>query len=347
MAIRIGDRDIGQGGAFIVAEAGVNHNGDLAIAHQLVDAAVDAGADAIKFQTFKAEKVMSARAPKAAYQKEATDNAESQLDMVKPFEFPPEVFEELYRYCQRQGITFLSTPFDADSADFLVELGVTAVKIPSGEVTNIPFIEHVAGKGRPIILSTGMANLGEVDAAVRAIRGMGNEDCVLMHCVSNYPSEPADTNLRAMATMKEAFAWPVGYSDHTLGIEIALAAVALGACVIEKHITLDCGLPGPDHRASLEPDGLQALVAGIRKVERSLGHGRKEPVASEAATADVARRSLVAAADLRAGAVLDEGMIEILRPGTGLPPMMRLHLVGRTLKKDVEAGALFSLSDLE
>ena len=325
---------------FIIAEAGVNHNGSLEMAHQLVGVAVQAGADAVKFQTFKAEKVISPQAPKADYQKGTTDPDESQLDMVKRLELSFDAFRELYAYCQQQGILFMSTPFDEESADFLADLGVAVFKIASGELTNLPFLAHVARKGKPMIVSTGMARLGEVETAVNAIEKVGNRDFVLLHCVSNYPAEPADINLRAMQTMATAFGVPVGYSDHTLGIEVALAAVALGACVIEKHFTLDRSLPGPDHRASLEPNELAELVRGIRTVEAALGHGRKEPAASEANTAAVARRSLVAARDIPAGVVLTEEMIASRRPGTGLPPAMAEYIIGRHTRANISAGTI-------
>ena len=342
-AIDVGGRKVGPGHpCFIVAEAGVNHNGNLELARQLVDVAVQAGADAVKFQTFRAEKVISPQAPKAAYQLQTTDTGESQLDMVKRLELPFDAFGELYAYCQDEAILFMSTPFDEESADFLADLGVAVFKIPSGEITNLPFLAHVARKGKPMIVSTGMSYLGEVEAAVRTIEEAGNHALVLLHCVSNYPADPADINLRAMQTMAMAFGAPVGYSDHTPGIEVALAAVALGARVIEKHFTSDRGLPGPDHQASLEPDELAALVRGIRTVEAALGHGRKEPVASEANTAAVARKSLVAAKDIPAGAVLAEELITIKRPGTGLPPAMRPYLIGRTARMTIPAGAMLT-----
>ena len=331
---------------FIMAEAGVNHNGMLEMARQLVEVAVQAGANAVKFQTFKAERVVSPQAPKAAYQLETTDEAESQLDMVKRLELSFDAFRELFAYCQQQGILFMSTPFDEDSADFLADLGVPAFKIPSGEITNLSFLAHVARKGKPMIVSTGMAYLDEVRTAVSTIEKTGNRDLVLLHCVSNYPANPADANLRAMITMAEAFDMPVGYSDHTLGIEVSLAAVALGACVIEKHFTLDRKLSGPDHQASLEPDELAALVRGVRKVEEALGHGRKEPAARELEIAAVARRSLVAAQDIPVGSTLTEGLIAIRRPGTGLPPAMLDQVVGRKVKRHIPAGTLLRLDML-
>jgi N-acetylneuraminate synthase len=327
---------------FIIAEAGVNHNGDLGLARDLVDVAAKAGADAVKFQTFKAELVVTRGAPKADYQLRTTGALESQFDMVKRLELPTEAFGQLMAYCQERGILFLSSPFDEGSADLLEGLEVPCFKIASGEITNIPFLEHVARKGKPMIVSTGMADLGEVEIAVRVIEAIGNREVVLLHCVSNYPTEPRDVNLRAMHTMSHAFGLPVGYSDHTLGIEVPLAAVALGACAIEKHFTLDRRLPGPDHRASLEPEELAAMVRGIRTVEASLGHGRKQPATSEANTAAVARRSLVAARHIPGGTRLTQDLIATLRPGTGLPPALRDQVVGRVAKADIPEGALLS-----
>ena len=342
--VNISDRQVGpEQPCFIIAEAGVNHNGDLEMARQLVDVAAQAGADAVKFQTFIAEKVVSPAASKAAYQMETTDTGESQLDMVKRLELPFDAFRELYDYCQAKDILFMSTPFDKESVDFLADLDVAVFKIPSGEITNLPFLTHVACKGKPMIVSTGMSYLGEVEAAVRTIEEAGNHDFVLLHCVSNYPADPANVNLRAMQTLAMAFGVPVGYSDHTTGIEVSLAAVAMGACVIEKHFTLDRSLPGPDHRASLEPGELTALVRGIRTVEASLGHGRKEPAASEANTAAVARKSLVAAQDISAGTQLTRDLVAIMRPGTGLPPTALPYLLDRTVRVDVPAGTLFNL----
>lgn len=345
--VHIGSRKVGAGEpTFVIAEAGVNHNGSLELARQLVDAAGGAGADAVKFQTFRAERLVSRTAPKAEYQRERTDAMESQLDMLLRLELPPEAHRELHSYCQQRGIIFLSTPFDTASADLLDELKVPAFKIGSGEITNWPLLEYVARKGKPVILSTGMSYLSEVDEAVRVIQRAGCGELILLHCVSTYPADPADANLRVIATMAAAFGVPVGYSDHTLGIEVALAAAALGACVIEKHFTVDRNLPGPDQRASLEPDELTVLVRGIRTVEAALGDGRKEPVAGEANTMAVARRSLVAARDLLSGTVLTEELIAVRRPGSGLPPAMRSCLVGRTVRTAVPAGSLLRLEML-
>ena len=323
---------------FIIAEAGVNHNGNLEIARQLIKVAANAGTDAIKFQTFQAEKLATVDAPKADYQKKTTAKQESQYGMLCRLELSAEAHRDLIATCEEKGILFLSSPFDEQSADFLEELGVPAFKIPSGEITNLPFLQHIASKGKPLILSTGMASIGEVEAAVQTIRATGNPSLVLLHCVSNYPTDPVDVNLRAMQTMAAAFGVPVGFSDHTLGIEVALAAVALGACVIEKHFTLDRHLPGPDHQASLEPQELASLVQGIRKVEAALGHGRKEPAASEARIAAVARKSLVAIQDIKAGTILTEELIASRRPGTGIAPGMRSHLIGRTARCFIPAG---------
>jgi N,N'-diacetyllegionaminate synthase len=316
------------------------------MARRLIDVAAEAGADAVKFQTFRAEALVTASAPKAEYQLQTTSEQESQLEMLQRLELPKTAYPELQMHCDQRGILFLSTPFDESAADFLDQIGVLAFKISSGDVTNIPLLEHVARKGKPVILSTGMSDMNEVGKAVQTIRNGGCEDLVLLQCVSNYPANPADVNLRAMQTMATEFDVPVGYSDHTTGIEVALAAVALGACVIEKHFTLDRNLPGPDHRASLEPPELAAMIEGIRKVEAALGDGRKARAASEADTARAARRSLTAAQDLSAGTRLTRDMIAIQRPGTGLSPALLSSVVGRTVCVNVRAGSLLSLEML-
>ena len=345
--LEIAGRKLGSGyPCFIIAEAGVNHNGDVEMAKQLVDVAVEAGADAVKFQSGNPEKLASAIAPKAEYQLQTTDESESQLDMIRRLVLSAEEHYELQAYCQVGGIPFMSSPFDEESADLLADMNVPVFKIPSGEITNLPFLAHVARKGKPMIVSTSMAFLSEVETAVRTIEEAGNREFTLLHCVSNYPADPADANLLAMRTMSTAFGVPVGYSDHTPGIEVAIAAVVLGACVIEKHLTLDRNMPGPDHRASLEPDEFAAMVRGIRTAEAALGHGRKEPVASEANTASVARKSLIAERDIPAGTTLTEELIAIKRPGTGLPPAMRPYLIGRTVRTPIPAGALITLDML-
>ncbi len=342
--LSVANREIGRGRpCFVIAEAGVNHNGDLDMACRMIDVAADAGADAVKFQTFNAIRVVTVDAPKADYQQRNTGDNASQLNMLRRLELSSDAHRMLLKRCQDRALTFMSTPFDEDSADFLDELGVPVYKVASGEVTNLPFLDHVARKGKPVIVSTGMCNLGEVEAAVDVIRQSGNEQVVLLHCVSNYPARATDVNLRAMNTLAAAFGMPVGYSDHTEGIEVALASVAMGACVVEKHYTLDRKLPGPDHIASVEPDEFARLVQGIRVVESAMGDGRKVPTASEANTAAVARRSLVAASSVRRGTVLTNELIAVRRPGTGLPPSMREQLVGRIAREDIPAGALLTL----
>ncbi len=327
---------------FVIAEAGVNHNGDVEKACRLIDIAAGAGADAVKFQTFKAERVAAVEAPKAGYQLQTTDAAESQLDMLRRLELPREAHEMLKRRCDTSGIEFMSTPFDPDSADFLASLGVRRFKIGSGELTNLPFLAHVARHGRPMILSTGMANLDEIAIAIKTVRDAGVDDISLLHCVSNYPADPADVNLRAMATMADAFHLPVGLSDHTTGIAVATGATALGATIIEKHFTLDRNLPGPDHRASIDPAGLKAMIEAIRTVAVALGSGDKRPAQSEMENRTLVRRSLVAACDIPEGAKLDGTMIDIRRPGTGLPPAERDRLIGRRTRRAISSGDLLA-----
>jgi N-acetylneuraminate synthase len=332
---------------FIIAEAGVNHNGDVEIAKRMIKVAAEAGANAVKFQTFKAEKLVTRDTPKAKYQQEAEVQTESQFEMLRRLELSCEDHTELMQYCKKQGILFMSTPFDEESADFLDQLGMEVFKVPSGEITNLPFLDHVGRIGRPMIISTGMSKLGEVEAALDTINRTGNHDLVLLHCVSDYPAQPRDVNLWAMKTMARAFRVPVGFSDHTMGIEVSLAAVAIGAIVIEKHFTLDRALPGPDHQASSVPEELKNLVRGIRVVESALGTGRKQPVASEKEIAQVVRRSLVAATDIPAGTVLADHMIAIRRPGTGLSPEKKKEIIGKRLKVALSAGTLLRWEILE
>lgn len=345
--VAIGGHVVGPGApCLILAEAGVNHNGSVETACRLVEEAKRAGADAVKFQTFTADALVSPDAPKAEYQRRATGAGESQADMLRALELSEANHRAILACCRRWDILFLSTPFDAGSADLLDRLGVPAFKIGSGDLTNLPFLDYVARKRKPMLLSTGMADLAEVEAAVAAVRATGNADLVLLHCVSNYPAAPADVNLRAMHTMSAAFGAPVGYSDHTLGQEVALAAVALGATVLEKHFTLSRALPGPDHQASIEPDAFRHLVRSVRTVEDALGDGRKVPAASEGPTAAVARRSLVASADIPAGAVVTAELIAIKRPGTGLPPSMHDRVIGRTARVPIASGTLIRLEML-
>jgi N,N'-diacetyllegionaminate synthase len=344
--VTIGHRRVGPGfPCFVIAEAGVNHNGSVETARLLAEVAHAVGADAVKFQTFKAAKLVTREAPKATYQQQTT-SVESQFEMLRALELSDLAHREILNHCQSIGIPFLSSPFDEGSADLLDSLGVPAFKISSGELTNLPLLTHVGRKGKPVILSTGMAELSEVEQAVASIRQSGNSDIVLLQCVTNYPAAPADVNLRAMATMANACNVPVGYSDHTVGNEVAFAAVALGACIIEKHFTLSRDLPGPDHKASSEPDELARLVRGIRAVEAAIGTGTKTPATSEAAMAAVARRSLVAASTIPAGAVLTAGDLTTRRPGTGLPPSMQTMVVGRTARVSIPEGALISMDML-
>jgi N,N'-diacetyllegionaminate synthase len=332
---------------FIIAEAGVNHNGDIDIAHRLVDAALVAGADAVKFQTFNADRLVLPDAPKANYQERNTGSSESQLAMLRKLELSEGDHQKLFDYCRNKGIQFISTPFDELSADLLARLKMALFKIPSGEITNLPHLKHIARFSKPMIVSTGMAYLGEVEAAVKCIEGNGNPPLALLHCVSNYPAEPSEANLLAMNVMAAAFDVPVGFSDHTLGNEVALAAVALGACIIEKHLTLDKSLPGPDHSASMEPEDFAATVRGIRAVEAALGNGRKAPTRSEADTATIVRKSLVTCRALAEGEVLTAGNIAIMRPGNGLPPAMLPHVLGRRTRTPLPAGVCLTLDVLE
>lgn len=332
---------------FIIAEAGVNHNGNLTMARQLVDIAAQAGADAVKFQTFTAEHIVTPGAPKADYQLRVTNVGESQYAMLKKLELSEQDFAELKDYCEQKDILFLSTPHDQESIDFLDQLGVSFFKVGSGDITNIPYLRHVARKRKPIILSTGMATLGEVEEAVETILTEGNKDLALLHCVSNYPARVEECNLRAIRTLSMAFNLPVGFSDHTLGIEISLAAVALGACIVEKHFTLDRMLPGPDHKASLEPAELISLVKGIRNIEKALGDGVKKPSLDELKNMVTIRKSLVAASDIPVGTVIREEMLKVKRPGTGIPPRFLSKIVGRRARRHIKADELLEWSVLD
>ena len=340
MKIRIEDKLIGEEEpCFIIAEAGVNHNGSVELAKKLIDAAKDAGADAVKFQTFKTENVVVKDAQKAEYQKETTGEG-SQYEMIKKLELTEEDFRELADYAEKKDIMFLSSPFDKESVDLLHELDVPAFKVGSGEITNLPLLRYIAKKEKPIILSTGMSTLGEIEEALDVIRSEGVEDIILLHCVSNYPARIEDVNLRAMGTLKQAFKLPVGFSDHTLGITAPIAAVALGACVIEKHFTLDRNLPGPDHKASLEADELKEMVKAIREVEKALGDGIKRPTKEEEEIKKVARRSIVAKVDISKGAIITEDMLDVKRPGTGIEPKYLKFIIGRKTKEDIKRMSL-------
>ena len=321
---------------FIIAEAGVNHNGNLEMALRLVDVACAAGADAVKFQTFKADNIIAVNAPKADYQKDATGPDESQLEMVKKLELDEAAHTRLHHYCQDKDIPFLSTPFDLESIDLLTRLGLEIFKIPSGEITNLPYLRKLGALKKRLILSTGMADLSEIKDALDVLADAGSrmEDITVLHCNTEYPTPFEDVNLRAMLTIRSAFPGiSVGYSDHTLGIEAPIAAVAIGATVIEKHFTLDRNLPGPDHRASLEPDELAAMISAIRNIEKALGTGIKKPSPSESRNIPVARKSIVAAAPIKKGETFTEMNITVKRPGTGITPMRWDEMIGRKAAK--------------
>lgn len=332
---------------YIIAEAGVNHNGSFNIAKDLILAAKHCGADAIKFQTFKAEKLVSESTPKAEYQKKNTSAAESQLQMLKKLEISYEDFRKLFLYSKNAGIDFLSTPFDEESCDFLDQLKIKSFKIGSGEITNIPFLRHIAEKKKPIILSTGMSNLGEIENALTAIYLTGNNKITLLHCVTEYPAPINEINLNAMVTIKAAFKVPVGYSDHSPGIEVAIAAVAMGAEIIEKHFTLDKNLKGPDHKASLEPDEFKEMVQAIRNVEAALGDGIKRPASSELKNLLIARKSLHTARSLKKGHPLHIADLVMKRPGNGLDASFIPFLLGRKIKLNLSSDKMINLSDLE
>ncbi len=329
----------------IIAEAGVNHNGDLELAKSLIAAAKEAGADIVKFQTFKASNLVTRGASKAAYQKATTSTSESQFEMVRKLELSREDHEILIEECNKQGIEFFSTAFDPASFDMLYDLGVRQVKIPSGELTNLPLLRYVTRLGLPVLLSTGMANLGEIEAAIDAIEQAGTPRSLItvLHCTTEYPTPMVDVNLTAMLSMKSALGVQVGYSDHTQGIEIPVAAVALGAKVIEKHFTLDKNLPGPDHQASLEPHELKAMVDAIRNIEQALGDGIKRPTPSELKNKPIARKSLVAVANIRVGESFSADNVAAKRPGTGISPMLWDHVIGKVAKRDFSIDELIEL----
>ena len=331
---------------YVIAEAGVNHNGDINLAKKLIDTACEAGADAVKFQTFKAEEASGCFADKADYQKDGNDG-ESQLNMIKKLELPFEAFRELKEYADIRGIDFISTPDGTESLNCLMELGVRVIKIGSTEVTNIPFLKEIATTGKKLILSTGMSTLGEVEKAVDAILSTGNKELSLMHCTTSYPTDVKDVNLRAINTMREAFKLKVGLSDHTLTSEAAIAAVALGAEFIEKHITLSHGMPGPDHKASMEPEDFKAYVASIRNTELLLGDGIKKPTEQEIEIMKNVRRSILAAEDLKAGTIIDKSMLCIKRPGDGIGPEYIDVLQGMKLKRNIKKEEKILWEDLK
>lgn len=331
------------GKVFIIAEAGVNHNGDISTAKKLIDAACDAGADAVKFQTFKAENLVCKTAEKAEYQLETTDSTETQYDMLKKLELTRQMHEELMQYCNEKKIMFLSTPFDRESISLLSDLGIKIFKIPSGEITNLPYLREIAKQQKKIILSTGMSNMDEVKAAVAVLRENGAKDITLLHCNTQYPTPMTDVNLLAMVKMRDELGLPVGYSDHTQGIEIPIAAAALGAAVIEKHFTLDRNMEGPDHKASLEPKELKQMVEGIRNVESALGNGIKQMSKSEKSNIDIVRKSIVAAVKIEKGEKFTETNLTTKRPGTGINPMRWDEIIGTTADRDYETDEMIQV----
>ena len=320
---------------FIIAEAGVNHNGSIDIAKKLIDVASDAGADAVKFQTFKAKDLVSKIAQKAEYQKKTTDKTESQFDMIKKLELNAKTHEDLISYCKSKHIIFLSSPFDIDSINFLNDLGLEVFKIPSGEITNLPYLREIGKLNKKVILSTGMANIDEIKDALDVLRyeGTKRENITVLHANTMYPTPMKDVNLKAMITIGDTFDIAFGYSDHTLGIEVDIAAVAMGAQCIEKHFTLDSNSEGPDHRASLEPDELKSMIKAIRNIEKALGNGIKKPSRSESPNIQAARKSIVAKTKIKQGDILNEKNLTIKRPGNGISPMRWDKIVGTIASK--------------
>lgn len=329
----------------IIAEAGVNHNGDLEIAKRLVEVAALAGADVVKFQTFNAERLVTYFAPKAEYQNQTTDGLESQFSMLQQLELTQQMHEQLISHCAELSIGFLSTGFDIQSVNYLASIGVKRFKIPSGEITNLPYLRHVGSFGKPLILSTGMSTLGEIEAALDVLEIAGTPRALItvLHCTTEYPAPMQDVNLLALARMRDAFGVAVGYSDHTVGIEVPIAAASLGAAVIEKHLTLDRSLPGPDHKASLEPDEFAVMVRAIRNIEQAMGDGIKRPSPSEVKNKPIARKSIVAARPIKVGDRFTPENLTAKRPGTGISPMRWDEVMGRTATRDYDPDDLIDL----
>lgn len=328
---------------FVIAEAGVNHNGDIKLAKKLIDAAKSAGADAVKFQTFKAENLVSKVARKADYQKQSTGSDESQLEMIKKLELSFNDFQELKKYCVEKELLFLSTPFDLDSIDFLEGLEIPIYKVPSGEITNLPYLIKIAQMGKSVIMSTGMSDLDEVGFALEVLRKNGAGTITLLHCNTQYPTPFEDANIKAMLTLKQRFGVAVGYSDHTTGIEAPIAAVALGAEVIEKHFTLDKNMDGPDHKSSLNPQELKDMVKSIRNIEVALGDGIKRPSESETPNKEVARKSIVARRNIFTGEIFAEDNLTVKRPGSGISPLKWYEVLGKKAKRDFYEDELIDL----
>lgn len=346
--IKIGTRYVGDGEpCFIIAEAGVNHNGDVTLAKKLIDIAYDSGADAVKFQTFRAEDIVTKTAEKAKYQKKATNSSESQYEMIKKLELTRNDFKDLADYALKKGIVFLSSPFDKDSVDLLDDIGVTAYKVASGEITNFPLLTYIAKKGKPIILSTGMATLGEIDDAIKHIVNQDNTNIVLLHCITNYPAKIETSNLRVIQTLNCTFKVPVGFSDHTIGINASVAAVALGARIIEKHFTVDKFLSGPDHKASLEPQKLKEMIKAIRDIELALGNGIKRPIKEEQEIKKIVSRSIVARVVIPVGTIITQDMLTVKRPGVGISPKHIDLIIGRKAKKSIDNDELIAWDMVE
>ena len=329
--------------SYIIAEAGVNHNGSLELAKNLVDKAKEAGADCVKFQTFIASQIVSKNAVKADYQKKQTAKSESQHEMLKKLELSFDDFIELNNYCKEIGIEFLSTAFDFESIDFLNQLGMQVWKIPSGEITNLPYLIKIAKLNKKVILSTGMSTMREIEDAVNILKDHGASELIILHCTTEYPTPYEDVNLNAMLAIKERFGYEVGYSDHTMGIEVPIAAVALGAKVIEKHFTLDRTMDGPDHKASLEPSELKTMVDAIRNIELSMGTGIKEPADSEKKNIAIARKSIVANQSIKKGDILTETNLTVKRPGDGISPMKWFEIIGTKAIRDFEEDELIEI----
>ena len=347
MEIKIENRIINEKTlCFIIAEAGVNHNGDINLAKKLIDKAKEGGVDAVKFQTFMAEDLVTKEGEMADYQKKNTGETESQLAMLKKIELSPGEFEELKKYCDKKNIIFLSTPHTEDAIDFLEPL-VPAYKVGSGDLTNIPFLEKIARKKKPIILSTGMATLSEVKEAVGTIKKAGNNKIILLHCTTNYPCPLEEVNLKAMLILKKEFNLPVGYSDHTLGITVPIMAATLGAVILEKHFTINKNLPGPDHKASLEPDELREMVIAIRNTEKALGGGVKKPTKSEEKIKKVVRKSIIAKIDIPKGAKITDEILIIKRPGNGIQPKYLHKVIGKIARGDIKKDNLIKFRELK
>ena len=329
----------------IIAEAGINHNGSLDMARQIIEAAAEAGADIVKFQTYTADAIVTQGTDKAKYQKGTTGDSESQYEMLKKLELNLDSHVKLMTYCDEKGVEFLSSPFDHNSIDMLAELKLKRFKVPSGEITNLPYLRHIGKYGKPTILSTGMSTLKEIEAALKVLETAGTprDKITVLHCNTEYPTPMKDVNLNAMLTIRDTFSIQVGYSDHTLGVEVPIAAVAIGAAVIEKHFTLDRNLPGPDHCSSLEPDELKAMVHAIRNIEKAFGDGIKRPSISEEKNKPCVRKSIVAKRDIKKGEILTEENLAVKRPGIGISPMRWDEVVGSIAIKDWKADELIEI----